>query len=105
VNAIGGAVSPDLKARLNKFNLTKQAVVDEMERAYRGSGGSQSGIDAWKQTVSAADSYEALRASIQQGVKLLNSKIESWRSVRQGHGNDRRGLKLLSPMRRTRSTA
>lgn len=98
VNAVKGSVDPDLKARLNKFNLTKQAVVDEMERAYRGAGGSQAGIDAWKKTLSDADSYTALRASIQQGVKLLESKIQALGDTySKGMGTTAEGIELLAP--------
>jgi hypothetical protein len=75
-NPVAGAFSPEFKGRLNKFNLTKQAVVDEMEKAYRGSSGAQGGIEAWKKTLSSADSYQALRSSIQQGVKLYEAAID-----------------------------
>lgn len=101
VNTIGGKVNPELKARLNRFDLTKQAVVDEMEKAYRGSGGSQAGIDAWKKTVDSADSYQALQASMQQGVRLLESKIGALGDqYNKGMGTSAHGLELLNPKAR-----
>lgn len=100
-NTIGGKVNPELKARLNRFDLTKQAVVDEMEKAYRGSGGSQAGIDAWKKTVDNSDSYQALQASMQQGVRLLESKIGALGDqYNKGMGTSASGLELLNPKAR-----
>lgn len=97
-NTVVGGMSPDLKARLNRFNITKQAVVSELERAYRGTGGSQADIESWKQSLNDADSPEAIRASIQQGVKLLGSKIEALgEQYSKGMGTTKAGLELLTP--------
>lgn len=101
MNAVGGQVSPDLKGRLNQFNITKQAVVSELERAYRGSGGSQADIEAWKQSLTDADSPQAIRAAIQQGVKLLGSKIEALgEQYNKGMGTTEDGFTLLNPKAR-----
>jgi len=90
--------SPELKGRLNKFNIDKQAVASEFERAYRGSGGSGADIQAWKQSFSAADSPEAMRASLQEGVQLLGSKIEALGDTyNKGMGTTKEGLDLLAP--------
>lgn len=98
VNTIGSAVNPDLKGRLNTFNLTRQAVASEMERAYRGTGGDLESLKAWKSTLDTADSPEAIRAAIKGGVKLLSSKIEALGDqYNKGMGTTKRGLELLNP--------
>ena len=101
-NEIGSRLPPqytnDLKGRLNQFQITKNAVVDELERAYRGSGGSQAGIEGWKTTISNTDSYESLHKAIQQALKLLNSKVEALgETYNQGMGTSKNGIELLSP--------
>lgn len=98
MNAVGANVSPDLKSRLNAFNLTRQAVASEMERAYRGTGGNVTEIEAWKKTLDNADSPQAIRASIKQGVQLLASKVEALGAqYSKGLGTTKEGLQLLDP--------
>lgn len=90
--------SPELKSKLNKFNIDKQAVASEFERAYRGAGGSVTDIQAWKNSFSAADSPQAMRASLQEGVQLLGSKIDALGDTyNKGMGTTKEGLDLLAP--------
>ncbi|HZQ71694.1 MAG TPA: hypothetical protein VFB08_02160 [Burkholderiales bacterium] len=101
VNAIGGQVSPDLKGRLNAFNIARQAVSSEMERAYRGTGGNVTELEQWKKSLDSADSPQAMRAAIKEGVKLLSSKIDALGDqYNKGMGTTKQGLELLNPKAR-----
>jgi hypothetical protein len=97
-NVTAAPFSPELKAKLNKFNIDKQAVASEFERAYRGAGGSVTDIQAWKNSFSAADSPQAMRGSLQEGVQLLGSKIDALGDTyNKGMGTTKEGLDLLAP--------
>jgi hypothetical protein len=100
-NYVTGQVSPEFKGKLNSFNLAKQAVSSEMERAYRGTGGNMTEIEAWKKTLDSADSPTALRESIKMGVKLLESKINALgETYNKGMGTTSEALNLLDPKAR-----
>lgn len=100
-NYVAANLSPDFRAKLNQFNLTKQAVSSEMERAYRGTGGNMADIASWQKTLSDADSYAAIHASIQQAVKLLSSKVDALGATYdKGMGTTGGGLALLDPKAR-----
>ena len=84
--------------RLTKFNTTRNAVIDEVEKAYRGSGGSQAGIEAWKENMTSSQSPAQIAASGTQLVKLLEGKMEALGDqYTKGMGVARTGLELLSP--------
>jgi hypothetical protein len=98
VNAIGGALSSDVKSKLNNFNVARQAVASELERAYRGTGGNMTEIEEWKKSIDNADSPEAVRAAIGQATQLLGSKIDSLgEQYSKGMGVTSKGLDLLTP--------
>lgn len=63
--------------RVSKFNLTKHAVVDELEKAFRGSGGTQTGIEEWSQAINSSQSPEQLRAAVGKAVELLSSRLDA----------------------------
>lgn len=63
--------------RYQAFNANAGAVVKELERAYRGTGGSQADIDAMKGELNSSNSPQQLTAVIQKYVDLLQSKIEA----------------------------
>lgn len=73
--------------RVNKFEATKKAVVDEMTRVYRGTGGSEADIKTWSEALNAAGSPAQLQGTIGQISELLQSKINSLASqYREGMG-------------------
>lgn len=83
---------------IKNFNIARQAVVDEVERAYRGTGGSEAGIEEWKKSLSTADSPEALHAASKQLLHLLGSKLDALGDqYSKGMGTSKTGLELLSP--------
>jgi hypothetical protein len=63
--------------RYKTFEANAGAVAKELERAYRGTGGSQSDIDAMKSELSSSGSPQQLTGVIQKYVELLQSKIEA----------------------------
>jgi hypothetical protein len=75
-NAIGPEVGDtDLAARIKRFNTAKQAVVEELGRAFKGAAPDVHATRQWEGNISASDSPEAIRSSIQEAAKLLHSRI------------------------------
>jgi hypothetical protein len=81
-----------------RFMAAKQAVTDELTRAFRGSGGNVHDIVGWEQTINQADSPAALHAATKAAVDLLRSRIESvGDQYNRGMGTTRDPLTMLSP--------
>jgi hypothetical protein len=77
-NAVANATeSATGDPRVNKFNLARNAVVNELERVFRGSGGSEADIAQWRATINSSMSPDQLRESIAQGIDLLHSRLEA----------------------------
>jgi len=76
-NAARAQVDPVFAAKLKKFEAAKIAVVDELTRAFRGTGGNVHDLKNWEKLISNADSPEAFKGFIEQGVDLLRSRITS----------------------------
>jgi hypothetical protein len=84
--------------RINQFEITRKAVVDELTRVYRGTGGSEKDIQTWTQQINAASSPEQLHGAIAQVSGLLESKIQALTDQYQkGMGTTAQGLQLLTP--------
>lgn len=60
---------------VTNFNVAKQAVVDELERAFKGTGGNVHEIRQWEETLNSSRSPEQLRGAIKQAADLLHSRI------------------------------
>lgn len=85
-------------ARVSKFNMSRHAVVDELEKAFRGSGGTQTGIEEWKQSINSSQSPEQLRSAIGKGVELLNSRLQALGAqYNQGLSRSDEPISLLTP--------
>jgi hypothetical protein len=86
--------NPEVK----NFDTTKKAVVDELTRVWRQSGGSEQDIATWSQNIDAAGSPEQLHNVIGQIGDLLESKISSMKAqYDQGMGTSNQGVRLLTP--------
>jgi hypothetical protein len=84
--------------RVKRFTLARDAVANELMKVFRGTGGSLAEIEDWKNNISSADSPEQLQAVIQQGIGLLNSRLEAMgQQYNQGMGHDSDPLTFLSP--------
>ncbi len=77
------------KPEVNNFNVSKQAVIDELTRSFRGSGGSQTEINEWSKRLDASQSPEQLRGAVKEAVGLLRSRIDAvGEQVPARHGHD-----------------
>lgn len=86
------------QAAQKDFMAKKQAVTDELTRAFRGSGGNVHDIVGWENTLSQADSPAALHAATKAAIELLRSRIESvGDQYNRGMGTTRDPLTMLSP--------
>ncbi len=84
--------------RVVKFNTAKQAVADELTRAFRGTGGNVYDIKGWEENLGAANSPAQLRGAVKQAVDLLRSRIESiGQQYRRGMGTTADVMDLLTP--------
>jgi hypothetical protein len=84
--------------RYSNFALTRHAVVDELEKAFRGSGGTQTGIDEWKNGISSSQSPEQLRGAIGKAVQLLDSRLQALGDAySQGMGRSSDPMTFLNP--------
>jgi hypothetical protein len=84
--------------RVSNFNMTKHAVVDELEKAFRGSGGTQAGIEEWSKSINSSQSPEQLHGAITKGIELLNSRLEALgQAYEQGMGKSADPLEFLNP--------
>lgn len=75
--AIKGEFSPQFQAAKARFEADKQALTDELTRAFRGTGGNVSDIDKWAKTLDEANSPEALHSAVEEAMHLLGSRIEA----------------------------
>lgn len=63
--------------RITRFLFDRQAVADELEATFRGSGGTLEGTRGWRDRISSSQSPEQLRAAIQEAAELLNSRLHA----------------------------
>lgn len=64
-------------ARVDRFNTVKQAVSNELSKAYRGGNVTEGDVREWQQNVNAAKSPEQLRGVIGKMNELLGSKRQA----------------------------
>ena len=97
-NYVARQISPDFAARENKFGVARTAVTEELARAFKGMGATLSEVHEWEKRINSADSPQALRASISEGVKLLESRINSMgETYNRGMGTTKDPMQLLTP--------
>lgn len=63
--------------RVSNFQIARQAVADELTRAFRGSGGNVHDIKGWEAAINSAQSPQQLRGAIGQAAELLGSRISA----------------------------
>lgn len=79
------------------FETSRQAVVDELTRAFRGTGGNVHDIVEWTKTINGANSPAALHEATKNAVELLRSRIESMgETYNRGMNTKTEPIKLLS---------
>lgn len=98
INSVMGKVSGDFQTRLTDFETKKKTAVDELVKAFRGSGGSVGDIENWMKTLDSAKSPAALHQAVRAGVSLLQSRIDSLgEQYSRGMGVNKNGIELLNP--------
>lgn len=76
-SALNWAVTQTGDPRVTAYNQTRDALVGELTKAFRGSSGNKADIEEATKNLSAAGSPDQLKAAIGQAMKLLASKANS----------------------------
>ncbi|MHB1938424.1 MAG: hypothetical protein ACYCOR_17850 [Acidobacteriaceae bacterium] len=87
--------------QLKDYNITKEAVIREVNRVYRQAGGSEADIQSWDRQLTSSNSPAQFKGVMAQIAKLLESKIQALGiQYNQGMGTTAQPLSLLSPKAR-----
>lgn len=62
---------------IKRFETARQAVASELERVYRGTGGSQGDINEWRNNLSPYDATDAKQTALKTAVSLMFGRINS----------------------------
>jgi hypothetical protein len=77
-NAAAGPMgNRDRQVALKNFNVARNAVKEELTRAFKGTAGSLAEVEDWNNQINEADSPAALHAAVKKGVDLLESRINA----------------------------
>ena len=83
---------------VNNFKIAAQAVSDELERAFRGTGGNLHEIQQWQERLSSSNSPAQLKDAVKTGVELLRSRIDAVNEqYKRGMGTTADVTSLLNP--------
>lgn len=86
------------EGRVDAYNVNKQAFASEMERVFRGTGGSLQGIQDWERSLSAANSPAQFQQVMGKAAELLKSRIDALnQQYRGGMGKTADITELLTP--------
>lgn len=84
--------------RATRFNIDKNAVVDELTRAFRGTGGNVYDIKNWEKAVDSSQSPAQLHAAVNEALGLLKGRIDAiGDQYSRGMGKASDPLHLLNP--------
>lgn len=87
---------------VSNFNAAKTAAIDELTKAFRGTGGSVHDIEEWEKQINSSNSPDQLHATIKQGVHLLQSRIDAvGDQYNRGMGVTSDPVQLLTPKARS----
>lgn len=82
----------------NNFELTANAVADELSRVFKGANLSDTEVREWKSKLSSSNSPEQMQGAISQGADLLSSRLDSLaEQYSKGMGTTKQGIELLNP--------
>ena len=101
-NTTRSSLSDDFNGKLRAYDITRDALARELETAFRGSGGSVTGIEEWRATMNMADGPVAQRAGLKKAAKLLYGAVDAvGDQYNRGMGTTKDPLDLLAPKTRT----
>lgn len=84
--------------RTSKFKQSRDAVANELMRVFRQVGASTTEIKEWQDNISASQSPDQFKASIQTAAELLGSRLSAMNdSYQRGMGSSSDVFELLSP--------
>jgi hypothetical protein len=96
-NATAG-VNADRAKKLAAFGTARNAVVEELTRAFKGTGGSLTEVQGWEHLLDPNASPAALKQAVKTAVNLLASRIDSvGEQYNKGMGTTSDPVKLLTP--------
>jgi hypothetical protein len=75
--AAGPFGNRDRQVALKNFNVARNAVKEELTRAFKGTSGSLAEVEDWNNQINDADSPAALHAAVKKGVDLLESRLNA----------------------------
>lgn len=74
---------------LTRYEQDANAVASELTRAFRGTGGAEADVQAWRKAMSMNGSPEQLHANVDEAIQLLKSRIQELQDqYRQGMGKN-----------------
>ena len=86
---------------VNNYNERANAVSTELTRAFRGTGGSEADVKAWRDNLPVNGSPDQQKGAIDGGIDLLSSRVAALRDTYQrGMGKPPIDLPMLSPKSR-----
>jgi hypothetical protein len=92
-----GGGSPTGQA-LNQFNTDVNAVTEELERVWRGTGGNSGQIDQWRVSLNAANSPTAKHATVKEIASLVQSRVDALKDQQtRGMGTDKYNSTMIRP--------
>jgi len=96
--AHGIAAASGTDERIRSFETAKEAVANELTRVFRGTGGAEADIQAWKKQLDSSNSPSALHSTVRQMAELINSRMEALgEQYNQGMGTTKDPIQLLTP--------
>lgn len=75
--AVLSQIDPQYQRARADFDTDKNALVEELTRAFKGTGGSLTEVLKWEEKLNEAASPEALHAAVREAMALLGSRIEA----------------------------
>jgi hypothetical protein len=89
-------------SKVTNFDTAKNAVADELERTFRGTAGSVTGIKGWSEQLTSDASPEQQKGAWKVLGNLLDSRVDALGDTySRGMGKTTDGLTLLSPKSQT----
>lgn len=87
--------------KVTKFNMALGAVESELATVFKGTGGTDQEIKAWRERVTASQSPQQLQAAITQAVDLMDSRLSALKNKYTSGMGPFNTMDILSPKSRS----